>query len=101
MKWSLAALIIGFAIDLAVGDPHGFPHPVIWIGKLIAALERGLRRLFPKTDTGEKLAGALLWLIVVSVSFSLPALMLWLCHRVSPWLRPGIYLPQNRLGMKA
>lgn len=89
MKWSLAALIIGFAIDLTVGDPHGFPHPVIWIGKLIAALEHGLRRLFPKTDTGEKIAGALLWLIVVSVSFSLPALMLWLCHRVSPWLRLG------------
>ena len=43
MKWSLAALIIGFAIDLTVGDPHGFPHPVIWIGKLIAALEQGLR----------------------------------------------------------
>lgn len=31
MKWSLAALIIGFGIDLVVGDPHGFPHPVILI----------------------------------------------------------------------
>ena len=29
MMWSLAALVIGFCIDLLVGDPHGFPHPVV------------------------------------------------------------------------
>ena len=49
MEWSLAALIIGFGIDLIVGDPHGFPHPVALIGKLIDALEHRLRKAFPKT----------------------------------------------------
>ncbi|MFR7636603.1 MAG: hypothetical protein ACLUYZ_04435 [Lachnospiraceae bacterium] len=29
MMWSLAALVIGFCIDLLVGGPHGFPHPVV------------------------------------------------------------------------
>lgn len=90
MKWSLAALIIGFGIDLVVGDPHGFPHPVILIGKLIDALERGLRKMLPKTAPGEKVAGALLWLVVVLVSSLFPALLLWFCHRVSPWLRLGV-----------
>ena len=90
MKWSLAALIIGFGIDLVVGDPHGFPHPVILIGKLIDTLERGLRKMLPKTASGEKVAGALLWLVVVLVSSLFPALLLWFCHRVSPWLRLGI-----------
>ena len=47
MKWSLLALVIGFVIDFFVGDPHGFPHPIILIGKLISALEEGLRRLLP------------------------------------------------------
>lgn len=90
MKWSLVALIIGFGIDLVVGDPHGFPHPVILIGKLIDALEHGLRKMLPKTASGEKVAGALLWLVVVLVSSLFPALLLWFCHRVSPWLRLGV-----------
>jgi len=90
MKWSLAALIIGFGIDLVVGDPHEFPHPVVLIGKLIDDLERGLRKVFPKTAWGEKVAGALLWLVVVLVSSLFPALLLWFCHRVSPWLRLGV-----------
>ena len=32
MMWSLFALILGFFLDLLVGDPHGFPHPVVLIG---------------------------------------------------------------------
>ena len=90
MNWSLAALIIGFGIDLVIGDPHGFPHPVVLIGKLIDALERGLRKVFPKTAFGEKVAGAFLWIFVVLVSFLIPILILSLCHSISPWLRLGV-----------
>lgn len=90
MKWSLLAVIVGFGIDLVVGDPHGFPHPVVLIGKLISVLEHGLRRIFPKTPAGEKTAGAVLWLLVVTVSTLTPALLLWLCHWVSPWLRLAV-----------
>ena len=57
--WSLAALVIGFCIDLLVGDPHGFPHPVVLIGKCISVLERGLRCICPKTPSGERAAGAI------------------------------------------
>ena len=32
MIWSLAALLIGFCIDLILGDPHSIPHPVVFIG---------------------------------------------------------------------
>ena len=88
MKWTLLlALPIGYAIDLILGDPHGWPHPVIWIGKLISLLEKGLRRAFPKTPAGEKAAGALLWLVTAGVSLALPLVLLRLCGRVSPWLR--------------
>lgn len=87
MKGSLAALAIGFGIDLVVGDPQGFPHPVVWIGKLIDLLEGGLRKGFPRTPSGEKIAGGILWILVVLPSVLLPALLLWFCHGVSPWLR--------------
>ena len=87
MKWSLMALVIGFIIDFFVGDPHGFPHPIILIGKLISALDRGLRRLFPATPKGERTAGVVLWILTVSLSTAVPGLILFLCHQVSPWLR--------------
>ena len=87
MKWSLFALLFGFGIDLLVGDPHGIPHPVVGIGKLISFLERGLRRLFPKTDGGEIAAGGVLWVLVVVICTALPAGILFLCNRLSPWLR--------------
>ena len=87
MKWSLFALLIGFGIDLLVGDPHGIPHPVVGIGKLISFLEKGLRRMFPKTDGGEIAAGGVLWVLVVVICTALPAGILFLCHRISPWLR--------------
>lgn len=81
--WSLCALILGFCLDLIVGDPHGFPHPVAYIGKLIDLCEKGMRRIFPKTVRGENLAGAAIWLIVVTVSAGIPLLILWLAYSVS------------------
>lgn len=85
--WSLLALVIGFCIDLMVGDPHGFPHPVIWMGKLISCLEERLRKLLPKNDRGETIAGGILWVLVVLLSSAAPAVLLFLCHCISPWLR--------------
>lgn len=86
MKWSLYALMIGFIIDLIIGDPHGFPHPVVLIGKLISFLEKALRRLFPKTEMGEKVAGGVLWVIVVALSTAVPGIILYVCFRFSPLL---------------
>ena len=87
MKWSLYALLIGFGMDLILGDPHGFPHPVIAIGKLISGLEKHLRRLFPATVRGENIAGGVLWVLVAGLSTVVPAFLLWGCRLVSPWLR--------------
>lgn len=87
MKWSLGALLLGFLIDLLLGDPHSIPHPVVWIGKLISGLERLLRRICPKTKQGERLAGGILWIVVAAVSTAVPTAVLYVCHWVSPWLR--------------
>jgi adenosylcobinamide-phosphate synthase len=87
MKWSLYALLIGFGMDLILGDPHGFPHPVAAIGKFISGLEKRLRRLFPATVRGENIAGGVLWVLVAGLSTVVPAFVLWGCRLVSPWLR--------------
>ena len=84
--WSLYALILGFCLDLIVGDPHWMPHPIVFIGKLIDVTEKGMRKLFPKTVRGENFAGAAIWLIVVTVSTGIPLLILHLAYGVSCWL---------------
>ena len=87
MVWSLYALCIGFCIDLIVGDPHGFPHPVVGIGRLISLLERLFRRLLPKTKGGEIAAGACIWVLTVLISVGLPAALLYGAQKLSVWLR--------------
>lgn len=82
--YHLTALLLGFFIDLLLGDPHGIPHPVVWIGKLISAVEKLVRRIFPKTVRGENLAGGVLWIIVAGVSTAVPALLLYAAYRLHP-----------------
>ena len=84
--YSLLAVVLGFGIDLIVGDPHSIPHPVIFIGKLISVMEKLVRKIFPKTIKGENFAGGVLWLVVVAISITVPALLLWLCYGIHVWL---------------
>ena len=82
----LIAIAIGFALDLILGDPYSWPHPIRWIGKLIAALEAPLRRMFPKSPGGERAAGVLLVIVVAGLSLACAAGLLWVCALVSWWL---------------
>ena len=51
------ALAAGFLLDLIFGDPRWLYHPVCLIGNLISVLEKGIRRIFPKTNAGELAGG--------------------------------------------
>ena len=82
--YHLTALLLGFFIDLLLGDPHSIPHPVVWIGKLITAVEKVARRIFPKTVRGENIAGGVLWLTVAGISTAVPALLLYAAYRIHP-----------------
>jgi adenosylcobinamide-phosphate synthase len=54
-------ITIGFILDLILGDPRRFPHPVRLIGGMISVLEKILRR-----GVCERGAGIILVVIVVS-----------------------------------
>ena len=56
----LVCAAAGFVLDLILGDPEGFPHPVVLMGAAIAKLEKVLRGLFSDTPEGRRKAGIVL-----------------------------------------
>lgn len=84
---TLTALGIGFALDLLLGDPPRWPHLVTGIGRLIAGLERLLRRSLPATPRGEFIGGLALALLIPAVSAAAAWGVLWLSGLVHPLLR--------------
>lgn len=57
-------IVLAFIIDLLTGDPQGFPHPVVIIGRAITALERCLLPLC-RNKWHERLAGTFLTVTIV------------------------------------
>lgn len=86
LVYSSAALFIGFLLDLAVGDPPGFPHIVRGMGSLITGGERCMRHIMPNTPHGERTGGTILVIVVVLLVTAIPALVLFLAFYISPWL---------------
>ena len=87
MLLSCVAPAAGYLLDILFGDPLGRCHPVALMGRLIGFLEKGFRRLLPKTKSGEIAAGALVFVLTAGLSWLIPFLLLRLCGRVSVWLR--------------
>ena len=81
----LLPVVIGFLLDLCLGDPRWMPHPVIGMGRLISRLERWLRR-DGQTPGEAYRAGLLLWFIVVLVCGGLCALVIFLATALHPVL---------------
>ena len=86
MTFHISALVLGFLLDLAFGDPRWLYHPIRLIGNLIAWAEKPFRAAFPKSEKGELAAGTFFAVFVVAVSTAVPALLLALASRLSLWL---------------
>lgn len=73
-------------IDWIVGDPKWPTHPVIWIGRLIRALERILHA--NETDRSPakiRINGVILTVVTLTVSFTLMWGMVALAEWIHPW----------------
>ena len=95
-KMIILACITGFLLDCIFGDPVWMYHPIRVIGKLISVLEKGLRKLLcsripaseqEKKNRREVLAGGILWILTVSLSFLVPAVLLFAAGKVHPAVR--------------
>lgn len=86
MKLSLLALVLGFILDLIIGDPHGLYHPIRLVGNLIGLLEKHMNK---KSDSPDRqmVMGWLMALIVITLSSGIPLLLLLLAYRIHPVCR--------------
>lgn len=69
------AVLGGFVLDAIFGDPAWLPHPVVYMGKAISALEKGLRDRLPKTPEGELWGGRILAFCLPVGTFALASLV--------------------------
>ncbi|WP_435005790.1 adenosylcobinamide-phosphate synthase CbiB [Tundrisphaera lichenicola] len=72
--WGLAAFPLGVALDLILGDPRGWPHPVLALEWLIRWSEQALRIVLRRLGggpTAELVAGVILALFVVGCAVSI------------------------------
>ncbi|SFU42400.1 adenosylcobinamide-phosphate synthase [Clostridium sp. DSM 8431] len=83
----LISMGLGFILDLIFGDPMWLPHPIRLIGNTISKGEKITRKIFKDK---EFIAGMVLSIFVVSMSFTLPFLILYLAGKVSTYLKIAI-----------
>ncbi|MDF2613099.1 MAG: adenosylcobinamide-phosphate synthase [Clostridia bacterium] len=65
----LITIVLGYLLDLVLGDPYSFPHPVRYIGKLIRAVEKEVRKHM-KSPKQLKIGGGILWFVVVGCTYA-------------------------------
>ena len=72
------SLLLGWLLDLVLGDPSWLPHPVVWMGKMIAVGEKFLNK-----GRHRKLKGALMAVCLISFVFAVTWLI---CYPLTSYL---------------
>jgi len=75
------ALLIGWLLDLVLGDPQRLPHPIVWFGKTIAFCEHRLNR-----GSHRRLKGALVAVGLIALVFVVACLLRSLLSHLSSFL---------------
>lgn len=78
--------LVALLLDLVLGDPRWFPHPVRMIGWLCLRLER----IFRSLPGHPRLAGVVTVAAVLGTTLGAVALLLGLANRVAPWAAAAV-----------
>lgn len=76
-------ILIGYVLDLIIGDPNNPYHPIRYIGKLASNMERLFRKIFKKNL---KLAGFFTWFFIVFITFIVALGIVRISDRINPIL---------------
>lgn len=82
---TLLAWCVAWILDVVIGDPPHWPHPVRWIGRLIAVSQRVVRRVC-HSDRALRIGGGVMWLVVIGLTWGVARGVLALAHGIHPRL---------------
>nr|WP_321270163.1 adenosylcobinamide-phosphate synthase CbiB [uncultured Tolumonas sp.] len=82
-----------FLLDLILGDPHHWPHPIRWIGNSISWVQKKIRAVC-HSEPALYIGGAVLWVVIVGTTWlitwavisGLISINIWLGRLVELWL---------------
>lgn len=87
MKYHIMAFFLGFLLDLLFGDPYFLPHPIRFIGCLIAKVEKCFLGKNKSRNEKRKLRqGICMVIIVLSSTMTAATLILFLTYSVNCYL---------------
>lgn len=87
MKYHIMAFFLGFLLDLLFGDPYFLPHPIRFIGCLIAKVEKCFLGKNKSRNEKRKLRqGICMVIIVLSSTMTAATLILFLAYSVNCYL---------------
>ncbi len=85
MQYHIIAFLCGFILDLILGDPYSFPHPIRLIGNMISFFEKKLLKE-ELNDKKKFLNGIILVILVTCFSTFGAAILLILGYLIHPVL---------------
>lgn len=81
--WTIVApLLVGWLLDLVLGDPAWLPHPVVWFGKAIAFCERKMNQ-----GSHRKVKGAF---VAISLIIAVYTATWFIMYILPPFGRAGV-----------
>ncbi|MFZ7943468.1 adenosylcobinamide-phosphate synthase CbiB [Neobacillus sp. 19] len=83
--YHLVAITIAYFIDLVVGDPPDWPHPVRWIGMMISSLEKRWNH-----GKSKRWKGVLMLLFVLLFVFSIVMIVVLIGYKIHPLVGVGV-----------
>lgn len=88
MSWITPWYILpaAFVLDMILGDPRCFPHPVRWMGRAIEIFEPFFRKLsFNSNRIGRILAGGFFAVFLISGTWFLTFMVIRVVGNLAPW----------------
>ena len=83
-------LLIGWLLDLLLGDPMWLPHPVVGFGKMIAFCEKRLNIGSHRKLKGALVAIGLIGLVFIATSFLISSVSFLIPHFSDRWSECGV-----------
>lgn len=87
MEYHMIAFFLGFLLDLLFGDPYWLPHPIRFIGSLIAKVEKCfLEKNKDRNEKKELRQGIYMVIIVLFSTMAVTTLILFLAYYINCYL---------------